>query len=413
MKPITIKIIIALLFVVMDTNTIAQSLEESLKIAAENNPLLKAKYAEFEGAMEKVTQVNGLPDPSLTFGYFINPIETRVGPQQAKLGLTQMFPWFGTLKTAGNVQSLEAEAKYQEFLDVKNDVYMQVKSAWYPIYEVNQKILLQKENKTILNSYKQLATTGFKNGKSNMVDVIRVDIMLENTNTEIKLLKDELQPLLVHFNKLLNRPDSIIVVVEQELDIIQLPVYYRKDSLLTDNPLLNSLDLKMQSAIEAEELSRKQGLPKFGIGLDYVFVGERPDMMVPDNGKNAIMPMITMTVPIYRRKYDAATREIQFRQEAISNYRTNAENNLISSYEKAWNEMEKSRQLIELYTQQISNTKQAITLLEATYSNAGVDFEEILRMQQEMLKYQIASATATKAFYISLAQLDYLTAKSE
>ena len=42
----------------------AQTLEESLKIASENNPLLKAKYAEFEAALQKVAQVNSLPDPT-------------------------------------------------------------------------------------------------------------------------------------------------------------------------------------------------------------------------------------------------------------------------------------------------------------------------------------------------------------
>ena len=408
-----IVIITALLLVGLSTKLSAQSLEESLKLAAENNPLLKAKYADFEAAMQKVAQVNSLPDPTFSFGYFISPVETRVGPQRAKVGLTQMFPWFGTLKTAGNVQTLQAEAKYQEFINVKNELYMQVKSAWYPIYEVNQKILLQKENKDILSSYKQLATTGFKNDKGSMVDVIRVDIMIENTNTEIKLLQDQLQPLFVHFNKLLNRSDSIVIHVDQELEIVPVPLNYRKDSLLSNHPLLKSLDLKMQSAQESEELSKKQGLPKFGVGLDYVFVGERTDMVVPDNGKNVIMPMVSMSIPIYRGKYKASTKEAQFNQEAIANYKTNTENTLVSNYEMTWYELDKARQLIELYNTQVSKTEQAISLLETAYSNSGKDFEEILRMQQELLKYQIANATATKAFYVALAKLDYLTSKTE
>lgn len=391
----------------------AQTLEESLKIASENNPLLKAKYAEFEAALQKVAQVNSLPDPTFSFGYFISPVETRVGPQQAKLGLTQMFPWFGTLKTAGNVQALQAEAKYQEFQNAKNELYMQVKSAWYPIYEVNQKIRLQEENRGILSSYKQLATTGFKNDKGSMVDVIRVDIMIENTDTEIKLLQDQLQPFNVQFNKLLNRPDSLVIQVEQDLTLIEIPLNYRKDSLLANHPLLQSLDLKMKSAQEAEELSKKQGLPKLGVGLDYVFVGDRTDMVVPDNGKNVIMPMISMSIPIYRRKYNAATKEAQFKQEAIVNYKTNTENTLVSNYEMAWFELEKARQLVQLYEAQTLKTNQAISLLETAYSNSGKDFEEILRMQQELLKYQIATASATKAFYVALAKLDYLTSKTE
>jgi outer membrane protein TolC len=408
-----ILIISALLLIGLNTNVSAQSLEESLEIAGTNNPLLKAKYAEFEAALQKAAQFNSLPDPKFSFGYFVSPIETRLGAQRAKLSLTQMFPWFGTLKIAENVQALQAESKYQEFLDAKNELYMQVKSAWHPIYEVNQKIRLQKKNKDILNSYKQLATTRFKNNKSSMVDVIRVEIMIENTETEIELLQNQLQPLIVHFNKLLHRADSLIVQIEQELNLIDVPFNYRKDSLFVNQPLLQSLDLKMQSAKEAESLGKKRGLPKFGIGLDYAFIEERTDMEVSDNGRNVLMPMVSMSIPIYRGKYKSAIKEAQFKQSAIANYKANTENNLVSKYETAYYELDKARQLIDLHKTQISKTKQAISLLETAYSNSGKNFEEILRMQQELLKYQIATASATKSFYIALAKLDYLTSKTE
>ncbi len=411
MKQITL-IFATLCTVALSLNTYAQTLDESLLFAAENNPLLKAKYAEFEAAMQKVSQVNSLPDPTLSFGYFISPVETRVGPQRAKLGLSQMFPWFGTLKTAGEVQALQAEAKYQEFLNEKNELFMNVKTAWYSIYEVKQKIALQKENREILGTYKRLATTGYKNGKNTMVDVIRADIMIENSNTEIKLLQDQFRPLSVKFNKLLNREDTLFIDVEEKIGLIDIPLNYRKDSLLVDHPLLQSLDFKMQSAQQAEILSRKKGLPKFGIGLDYVFVGKSSSNVL-DNGKDALMPMVSMSVPIYRGKYKAATKEAQFHQEAITNYRLNTENNLFSSYETALYELQKSQELVLLYETLRLKTNQAISLLETSYSNNGKDFEEILRMQQQLLKYQIAATTEIKKFYVALAKIDYLTAKTE
>ena len=105
----------------------AQTLDDYLKTAAENDPGLKAKYTSFEAALEKVAQVNQLPDPQLSLGVFILPVETRVGPQQAKIGLSQMFPWFGTLKSAGSVYQLKAESKYQEFIDAKYKLFKEVK----------------------------------------------------------------------------------------------------------------------------------------------------------------------------------------------------------------------------------------------------------------------------------------------
>ncbi len=113
----------------------AQIPNSYLKQAAENNPGLQAKYAAFEAALQRVAQVNALPDPTLSFGYFISPVETRVGAQRARFSLTQMFPWFGTLAAQESRATLAAEAKYQEFLNAKNEIYYKVKAAWYPLYE--------------------------------------------------------------------------------------------------------------------------------------------------------------------------------------------------------------------------------------------------------------------------------------
>lgn len=62
----------------------AQTLNDYFKIAAQNNPGLQSKYKEFEAALQKVDQVSTLPDPNISFGYFISPVETRVGPQRAR-----------------------------------------------------------------------------------------------------------------------------------------------------------------------------------------------------------------------------------------------------------------------------------------------------------------------------------------
>ncbi|WP_306639762.1 TolC family protein [Sanyastnella coralliicola] len=406
------KYIVSVLLVCVSGFLNAQTLDDYLKEASENNPGLKAKYAEFEAAMQRVAQVNALPDPKLSFGYFISPVETRVGPQQAKFGLSQMFPWFGTLAAKGEMATLMAEAKYQVFLNARNELYYKVKAAWYPLYEVNRTLLLQEENRDILYTFKQLATTGFKNDKGSMVDVIRVDIMIENTETDIKLLQDKKISLLTRFNTLLNRADTIQVSVPDSIPLLQVENGYRKDSLLTQHPMLEALNLKMQSVQTKEEVAKKMGLPSFGVGLDYVIVGEG-QMNVPDNGKDVVMPMVTMSLPIFRGKYKAAVKEAQFTQSAIALSKEDFENNLVSSYEMAWFELDKALELIELYRAQSNKTEQAIELLLTAYSNSGKDFEEILRMQQELLKYQIADAIALKDYYTALAKLDYLTAKSE
>ena len=406
-------IIIILTFLGFSTLANAQSLDDYFKIAAENNHGLEAKYKSFEAAMQKVTQVSSLPDPNLSFGYFVSPVETRVGPQRARFSLTQMFPWFGTLKAQEDAATLMAEAKYQEFLDARNKLYYKVSASYYPLYELQKLISIEEENQRILSSYKEIATIQFQNDKGSMVDVLRVDIMLKDATTNLAILGQKKKPLEIRFNKLLNRSDDDKVVVQDSLFTFNLPANYRKDSLFSSNPLLDELELKIEASKASEQAVLKQGLPKLGVGLDYVIVGQRTDMSVPDNGKDVFMPMVSVSLPIFRGKYKAAQKEAQLMQEAYALQREDVSNRLTSSYEMIWFEIQKKLELVQLYEDQIQESEQSLSLLFSAYSNSGKDFEEVLRMQQQILKYQKMKVTALSEYNIAIAEIDYITAKSK
>ncbi len=390
----------------------AQTLDDYFKIAAERNPGLQAKYKDFEAALQRVPQVSSLPDPNFSFGYFISPVETRVGPQQARFSLTQMFPWFGTLKAQDDAATLLAEASYQSFVDTRNRLYYQVAAAYYPLYELQEWKRIEQENIDILQSFKTIANAKFENSNGTMVDVLRVDIMLKDAQTSLEILKNKEKPLLTGFNKLLNRDEDNQVLMADSLAIEILPDNFRKDSLLNNHPALNALDLKIKAGEAREEVAYKQGLPRLGIGLDYVMVGERTDADVPDNGRDALMPMLSVSIPIFRNKYKASVKEAQLMREGYILQKEEYANTLTSGYEMAWFRIQQQSDLIALYEQQTLESEQALSLLFSAYANSGQDFEEVLRMQQQLLKYEKMKATAQVQYHIALAQLNYLTAKT-
>jgi len=82
------------------------------------------RFNEYQAALQKIPQVNSLPDPQLEMGVFLSPMELMAGNQVADIKLMQMFPWFGTLKNAKDEMSLMAKAKYEAFVDAKLQVFM-------------------------------------------------------------------------------------------------------------------------------------------------------------------------------------------------------------------------------------------------------------------------------------------------
>jgi outer membrane protein TolC len=322
-----------------------------------------------------------------------------------------MFPWFGTLGAQEEVATLLAEAKFQEFLDAKNQLYNQLAAVYYPLLETHELIAIEQENLRILETYYSLATSKFENGQGLLADALRVDIMIQASKTNIEVLKMKIKGSNSWFNSLLSRSHDSPVEISEKLEISAADRMISPDSIQT-NPLLESVDLKIQASEASALVAQKQGMPKLGAGVDYVLVGERTDIIMADNGKNALMPMITMSLPIFRGKYKGAQKEAELMQESYKLEKAELNNKLYGSYYRYSSDMQIQEDLISLYAKQVVTSEQTLELLYNGYSNSGRDFEEVLRVQQQLLEFQKMKLKAMVAYQTSLAQINYVTAKT-
>jgi len=122
------------------------SLDDYLDLAAERSPALKSAFYNWKAAIERSDYAGALPDPLLSYGYFIENIETRTGPQNQRIGLRQSFPWFGTLGTRKEMASKSADAAYQQFESERLKLLYRVKSAYYDYYFLARDIDITRAN---------------------------------------------------------------------------------------------------------------------------------------------------------------------------------------------------------------------------------------------------------------------------
>ena len=85
-------------------------IDEYLAYASHNSPALRSAYYRWSSRSEMIPSVSSLPDPVLTYTWFGESVETRVGPQRQRFGVRQPIPWFGTLGLRGDVTREEAWA---------------------------------------------------------------------------------------------------------------------------------------------------------------------------------------------------------------------------------------------------------------------------------------------------------------
>ena len=86
-------------------------LADYLAYAAAHNPQLQAAFERWRAALEAVAPAKTLPDPKFSYRFFVQEVETRVGPQKQGFGLAQKFPWFGKLDLGGDIAVAKARKK--------------------------------------------------------------------------------------------------------------------------------------------------------------------------------------------------------------------------------------------------------------------------------------------------------------
>ncbi|MGI9543485.1 MAG: TolC family protein [Cyclobacteriaceae bacterium] len=388
----------------------AQSLTDYLKIAATNNPELKAQYNQYLAALEQVTQVGALPDPTFSLGYFISPVETRVGPQQVKLSLAQQLPWFGTLTAQEDAAAQKAVAQLIQVEVVKQQLFFQVKKQWYILYE-NQKIVeLTEENIEILRSLESLALTRYEAGVAGLVDVIRAQLLISEMENELQLLEDNNKPLKARFNQLLNQDlASNIVTADTLAQVIRQPISF--DQLVSTHPQVQYYNSLQEELNLQNKIAVLGGKPRFGVGLDYGLISERNISDLPDNGKNILMPMVSISLPLNQKKYRAQQREVDHKKASVQEQTQALLNQLSTDYEYAQRDYKDAERKTVLYKEQINQSNQALNILISSFSAAGQDFEEVLRMQQLILKYQTLWIKAQVAQHTAMAWLEYLSSE--
>jgi outer membrane protein TolC len=411
-RGITTTLLITLVF--FTSNISSQSLNKDLQTHIEyaitNNPELKAMDLKYQQALEKVPQVKSLPDPTFSAGVFIQPIETRVGAQKAKLSVSQMFPWFGTLGVKEQQASLQAHAIYLKYLDARSKLQMNVTNSWLDIVLTDQKIFFTQKRIEVLDLLEKQSLKRYESDQTDMVNVLYVQMLKEELISKMELFKDKRNTQQAAFNKLLNREFTTKVNTPEDNSFLRTTSIVNKNVEFAKHYRVASWDQMVESAQFGEKASKLNALPKFGVGLDYAILSKRTDMDVADNGQDAIMPMLSVSIPIFRKKYKAAVKVNQFKQQEYEELKTAEMNQLELELQQALELYKTGMRNTNLYQNLLTKAKQSYEMLSSSYESSTKRYEEVLNMQQKIWVYEQKQIEAQIQVQKSLTRFKYLNA---
>ncbi len=385
----------------------AQSLQSYIQEAEANNPDIQAYELRYNIAQEKVNEVNTLPNTTVSAGYFLSEPETRTGAQRARFSISQMLPWFGTITARENYASAMAETEFVEVVIAKRKLALSIAQSYYTLYSIQAKQKVLDQNIQLLKTYERLALTSVEVGKASAVDVLRLQIRQNELQQQNEVLQQKYLAEQAAFNYLLNRTESIAVEVVPELLLPTEDPRYAGDSLQL-HPELLKYDQLYESVEQSELLNQKESAPDIGFGLDYVPVSERVDMDPADNGKDILMPMVSLSIPIFNKRYASVSKQNELRQQEIQSQKRERLNTLHTAFAKATSQRNQARITFNTQEKNLKQAKDAEEILIKNYETGTIDFNDVLDIQELQLKFQTDQIESVQMYYGQSAIINYL-----
>ncbi|MFQ5947129.1 MAG: TolC family protein, partial [Anaerolineae bacterium] len=225
-------------------------LPDVIKVALRDNPELLAAKAQWFAGQERPAQARSLEDPVLGYGYFGRSVETRVGPQEQRIGLAQKFPFFGKRRLRGEVAAQEAERLGADYEAMQVEILARVKAIYYGLYMAHKAIEITEENLDILRRFAGTAISKYAAGKVSQQDVLKAQVELSQLANELLTLRQQKETAAAALNLVLNRPAEAPLGTPGEFVITPLTrtAEELQRKALARSPVLRALEEDIQKS---------------------------------------------------------------------------------------------------------------------------------------------------------------------
>jgi cobalt-zinc-cadmium efflux system outer membrane protein len=395
---------------IFDEETV--SLEDYLAYAALHSPALRAAFNNWKASLERSGYAGAMPDPRFTYTYFIENVETRVGPQNHLFRLQQAFPWFGTLGTRKDIAAEAARADYQRFEAEKLRLFFEVKSAFYEYFYLDRAIAITRDNLELLAFWENIAQAKYRVALRRYADLIKAQVEIGKLEDRLLSIEDSVGPVAARLKAAANLPDSLQLPLPTLMVVEEAPV--QADSLyalaLANNPDLKSLLHIVEKGQAARTLAAKASYPDFVVGVGYINVGEALDPTMIDSGKDTWTATVGVTLPLWFGANSSRRQEAEAQYYRSRYSYADARKRLRAFTEMVVFEYEDALRKTKLYRDGlVPKAEQSLNASYTAYQAGETDFLDLLDAQRQLLDFQLQFERSRSNLAIRRAELEMIT----
>jgi len=389
-------------------------LADVIQYAAAHNPRLSTARHEWLAARERPTLAGALPDPMLTYAEMLSPIETRIGPVERSVMLTQRIPLPAKLRSASRIASEKARISELGYHIALRDVLADVKVSYAELLYLRKAIRIVEQNQAIAKQLAEKSAAlyagdeGKRPDQVTLFDTNKAQAQVAQLTYSLITLQELARTEEARLNGLLSRGPAAPIGTPR--DLLFRPLAASQGDLykvaLERSQELKSAMRKISAADEALRLAELSQLPDFTVGVQHTFVGRRP-IALADNGDNATALTFGVTLPIWAQKNRARIAEAEFMRQAARTQRQGAVDQLMTRITRSFFRLQNAERLARLYGESL--VPQAARALEIAqeWRDTGRDtFGRLLEAQGVWLNFQLAHQRALADYEQEVARME-------
>ena len=387
----------------------ASSLAGYLEQALAANDDLRAARAAFQAETARIRQAGVLPDPKLTLQYYLQPVETRTGPQNAALGLSQAIPWFGKLSLLRQLQDRQAAITGIRLAALELQVAQKVKETYIEYGYLGRALKTVTDNIELLRYLEGVARSRYAAGTATFFNVLKIQIELARADERQQSLMDQTVPLRIRLNSLLgSAPDRArplpaalpaVTLVRDEDQILALA---RENA-----PVLREARERIVRARLGEQLAEKDFFPDLGLSLKTIFTGQARVGNPSDSGDDPLIVGLSVNLPLDQDRRRARVAEKQAETLAARSLRDQRQRDLDTDIEQILYSYREAQRAIALYRDDLlPKVNQQLEVAINGFQSGQISILELIDAEQNLLNFELAKNRAVADRALAVARLE-------
>jgi outer membrane protein TolC len=342
--------------------------------------------------MHRIPQASALPDPQIQVTHFVESVQTRTGPQENVIMLSQRVPWFGTLGSRRNSASLQAEALWFAYQNQQLALSRMVALAFYEYGYTREATRLTRENRDLLRTLEPVVEEKVQAG-AELNALLRLKVEIGKVDDRLRTLQQKRLSLSAKLCELLGLSDARVLPWPQW----EAPGDFTPDTVLLmeavmeNNPELQMLQRKIASGEAREEIARLESYPNITLGLNYIQIGDPVvNTTMAGGGQDAWGVTVGINIPLWRGKYKAARNEAAANRRSLESEFEDRLNSLKAEITSSLATLGDANRRLKLYGAELLGlARQAVENSRTSYEGGRTGILEVIDSERSLLDLQL------------------------